>query len=98
MARLLYSGEGEGQGAACALAVCTLAVEMRVATRRSLWKPFACGRETRVCRAPHPPVTGRNRLGAPMPVVIQCVSCQKKVGVPESAIGKKVKCPACGAI
>jgi len=31
-------------------------------------------------------------------LVIQCVSCQAKLRVPGEHIGKRVKCPKCGAI
>ena len=31
-----------------------------------------------------------------MPVVITCPACQRKARVPETAVGKTVKCPGCG--
>jgi serine/threonine protein kinase len=35
--------------------------------------------------------------GIPM-IAISCSACQKKLSVPEDAVGKKVKCPGCGAV
>jgi hypothetical protein len=31
-----------------------------------------------------------------MPTVIHCPSCERKLKVPETLLGKKVKCPSCG--
>jgi hypothetical protein len=33
-----------------------------------------------------------------MPLVILCDHCQRKIGVPENALGKAVRCPLCGAV
>jgi predicted Zn finger-like uncharacterized protein len=32
-----------------------------------------------------------------MPEIVQCPECQRKLKVPENLLGKKVKCPTCGA-
>jgi hypothetical protein len=54
-----------------------------------------------------PPKTSPVRAAGPPPpihmpsaedaLVIQCSSCQKKLKVPANVMGKKVKCPFCGA-
>src|SRR3954447_18748506 len=33
-----------------------------------------------------------------MPIIIACAHCRKKLKVPDSAPGKKVRCPQCGEI
>jgi LSD1 subclass zinc finger protein len=33
-----------------------------------------------------------------MPITITCSACQKKLQAPDSAVGKKVRCPACQAV
>jgi predicted Zn finger-like uncharacterized protein len=32
-----------------------------------------------------------------MPEIVQCPECQRKLKVPDNLLGKKVKCPTCGA-
>lgn len=33
-----------------------------------------------------------------MPITITCPQCQKKLNAPDTAVGKKIRCPACKAV
>ena len=33
-----------------------------------------------------------------MPTVVNCPACERKLKVPETLLGKKVKCPMCGTL